>query len=489
MSHLRHADSGTTRGLRAGRALPVAVILLLLAGSPAGAQAQAPQGTKEEARAMVEKAVRWFEQRGRTETLAEISRAGTEKAGAFIDRDLYIFAYDFRGVVLAHGANPRLIGRNLADFQDADGRYLIRGLMDTALKGGGWYYYKWANPITKKIEDKMAYVLKVADDLWIGCGVYGKQVRERAQVRIGVFNFFASKWHDDALRGIRDRLAEEGLTEPRVRFTVEEASGSYLKAEEQVRRLADAHLDLVFTLGTSATVAVTREIDVVPVVFSGVYDPVASRIARSWESSGNNTTGTSTKVPMVTLLERLQELKPAKRLAVLYSPGQTNSETQLKELQGAQANKKIRVVPVPLTRETEVAQVLPEVIHTTDAIYLTGSSVVEATLPLIVEAANREGIPTVTHLRSLVERGALLGLCVTPYRAGRLAGQKAIQILSGTRPSSIPIEAPDGFELVLNRRTAAAGRFRIPSVLVATAHRVDEVRASPPVTAPRSSGH
>jgi signal transduction histidine kinase len=44
-----------------------------------------------------------------------------------------------------------------------------------AKKGSGWYYYKWSNPITKKIDDKMAYVQKLADDLWVGCGVYGKQ--------------------------------------------------------------------------------------------------------------------------------------------------------------------------------------------------------------------------------------------------------------------------------------------------------------------------
>ncbi len=125
---------------------------------------------------MIEKAAGWFKKYGREKTLTEIVRAGTEKKGAFIDRDLYIFAYDFNGVSVAHGANPKLMGKNLIDMQDADGRYLIRGLMDTARKGSGWYYYKWSNPITKKIEDKMAYVLKIDNSLWIGCGVYGKEV-------------------------------------------------------------------------------------------------------------------------------------------------------------------------------------------------------------------------------------------------------------------------------------------------------------------------
>jgi cytochrome c len=153
----------------------LAGMVLLVSAGLVLAEQKAAQGTKEEAKAMIEKAAVWFKKHGTGKTLAEITRAGTEKKGEFIDRDLYIFAYDFKGVVLAHGANPKLIGQNLFDLQDADGRYLIQGLIETAKKGSGWYYYKWSNPITKKIDDKIAYVLKINDNLWIGCGVYGKE--------------------------------------------------------------------------------------------------------------------------------------------------------------------------------------------------------------------------------------------------------------------------------------------------------------------------
>jgi methyl-accepting chemotaxis protein len=156
----------------------LAALFLFVTGSFITAAQKNAQGTKEEAKAMVEKAAEWFKKYGREKTLAEITRAGTEKKGEFIYRDLYIFAYDFDGVVLAHGANPKLIGRNLIDQQDADGRYLIRGLIDTAKKGRGWYYFKWPNPITKKTDDKKAYVLKLDDNLWIGCGVYGKEAEK-----------------------------------------------------------------------------------------------------------------------------------------------------------------------------------------------------------------------------------------------------------------------------------------------------------------------
>jgi len=154
--------------------LALAPLLVVALSTRAPAQTKPAQGSKEEAKAMVEKAAAFYKANGRDKTLAEITRSASDKSGGFSDRDLYIFAYDFSGLVVAHGSNPKLVGKNLFDMQDADGRYLIRGLIETARKGSGWYYYKWSNPITKKIDDKMAYVLKLSDDLWIGCGVYGR---------------------------------------------------------------------------------------------------------------------------------------------------------------------------------------------------------------------------------------------------------------------------------------------------------------------------
>src|SRR5450631_2897189 len=141
----------------------VVIYLLALAGI-----SFAEQGTKAEAKALVEKAAAYIKANGKEKALAEFNNP----KGKFIDRDLYIFAYDFNGVNLALGSNPRMVGKNLLDLQDAGGKPLIRDLIHVANKGGGWYAYKWSNPRTKKIQDKISYVLKIDDSMFIGCGVY-----------------------------------------------------------------------------------------------------------------------------------------------------------------------------------------------------------------------------------------------------------------------------------------------------------------------------
>jgi putative ABC transport system substrate-binding protein len=76
--------------------------------------------------------------------------------------------------------------------------------------------------------------------------------------------------------------------------------------------------------------------------------------------------------------------------------------------------------------------------------------------------ATKAGVVTISHLQDMVDRGVLLGMQVNYYRGGYLAGEKAIRILRGESPSSIPIEPQKEYGLALNLKTLSAGRFRIP---------------------------
>jgi putative ABC transport system substrate-binding protein len=205
-----------------------------------------------------------------------------------------------------------------------------------------------------------------------------------------------------------------------------------------------------------------------------VYDPVEAGVARDWESSGNNTTGMSSRVPIARLMDSLRLFVSVKRLAVLYTPGEKNSETQLKDLQDVQAQSRITVVPVALTTREEIVEILPEIVRTSDAIYVTGSNMVDSQVALIVQVATRSRVVTITHLEDLVEKGVLIGLCADPHELGRRAGEKAVRILKGARPSSIPIEVSGDANVILNRRTAKAGGFELPPLLLKRVTRLVE---------------
>ncbi len=133
-----------------------------------GAAFAADQGTAAEAEAMVKKAAAFLKTNGNDKAYEEITNGKQ-----FKDRDLYIFAYDFAGKNLAHGANPKLVGKDLSGLKDPDGKLIIPPLVEIAkTKGKGWSEsFKFRNPLTEKMEPKIVYVERVGDIL-LGCGIY-----------------------------------------------------------------------------------------------------------------------------------------------------------------------------------------------------------------------------------------------------------------------------------------------------------------------------
>ena len=299
-------------------------------------------------------------------------------------------------------------------------------------------------------------------------------VEAQADRKIGVLLFSGEVRYLEDLKGMQERLREEGFGEKNTTFIIENADANKARAAELVQQFAATKLDLIITLGTSATIPVSREIKDVPIVFSGVYDPIGAGIAKALESSGNNTTGVSSKTPLSKLMETLENFGNIKRLAVLYTTGEKNSELQLKDLQEAQKNYAFKVIPVRLSKIDDVQQLLPEVLRTAEAVFITGSNLVDSQISLITDMAVNAKVVTITHLEDLVEKGVLLGVCQNAYSMGRLAGEKAVMVLKGAQPSSIPIETSKEYDVLLNMRTAKEGKFELSPGLMQTVTRTIE---------------
>ncbi len=146
----------------------LAIGCVLVAG--AGVAAAADMGTKDEAVAMVKKAVGFIKANGAEKAYAEFSNP----KGQFVDRDLYIAVYDMNGKCLAHGANAKMIGRDLLDNKDVDGKEFVKERVEMMKKEpSGWQDYKFRNPTSNQVEPKSMYVERV-NDVIVGCGIYKK---------------------------------------------------------------------------------------------------------------------------------------------------------------------------------------------------------------------------------------------------------------------------------------------------------------------------
>lgn len=148
--------------------LHIVALLAITTVSPAFAVSD--HGTRDEAIAMSERANALFVSGGIDAVVEAVSDpANTD----FHDRDMYVFVLGMDGVMKGHGANAKLVGKNLIKLKDQNGVELIKEMVDAiSASGAGWVDYHWPNPATKKIEAKSSYVLKLNDEYFVGVGIY-----------------------------------------------------------------------------------------------------------------------------------------------------------------------------------------------------------------------------------------------------------------------------------------------------------------------------
>ncbi len=142
-----------------------ACVAAALLATSFSAQADA---TADDATAMVKKGVAFMKSNGKDKGHAEIS----SKESQFKKDDLYLVVYGLDGTVRAHGANEKMIGKNLIELKDIDGKLFVKERVELAQsKGSFWQDYKFTNPTNKKIEPKAMYCEKLEDAVVCG-GIY-----------------------------------------------------------------------------------------------------------------------------------------------------------------------------------------------------------------------------------------------------------------------------------------------------------------------------
>lgn len=146
---------------------PVVFVSMFAIICSASSYAKEEYATKKEAETMVSRTVSALKS-NKARTLEEI----TSKDSKYVDRDLYAVVYDMSGKVLAHGANNKMVGKDLIDLKDPDGKEFVKERVELARsKGKFWQDYKFTDPITRKVLPKEAYCEK-ADELIVCAGVY-----------------------------------------------------------------------------------------------------------------------------------------------------------------------------------------------------------------------------------------------------------------------------------------------------------------------------
>ena len=256
------------------------------------------------------------------------------------------------------------------------------------------------------------------------------------------------------------------------------ASGNQQQLPDLVSELLSLRVDVIVSGTTEAILAVRRADKIVPIVMSTVSDPIGSGLITSLARPGGNTTGLTLLSTDLAAkrLQLLRELVPrAKRLAVLaYWPHQP---TSLLFDENSDAAKKLDI-QIQLHKAGSIDEIENAFeimkLEGADAVIVQQNAAWSSHLKQIADLANRQRLPAIHESSDFPSVGGLVSYGPSRFDVGRRAAFYVDKVLKGAKPSDLPVEQPTKFELVLNRKTAAALDISVPATLLAQADEVIE---------------
>lgn len=298
---------------------------------------------------------------------------------------------------------------------------------------------------------------------------------DSAKLRIGISQFVQAPPLDAAVEGFKQAFADAGYVEGEdVEFDVKNANAEVPTASTIAQTFAQDDLDLVLAVATPSAQAAMQNIADIPVLFTAVTDPVAADIVESDEAPGGNVTGTSDMSPVADQIALIAEIEPdAKKVGIVYSSGEVNSEVQVKLAKEAAAEHGMEIVEQTVTNAGELKQAT-EALGDVDAIWTPSDNIVIAGLGSIIGVAEERGILVIGSDAEHVNGGAVATVGIDYTKLGYQTGEMAIRVLEGEDPATMAVETSNDLELTVNLEAAARLGVTVPEDLVDRAANVVE---------------
>ena len=279
----------------------------------------------------------------------------------------------------------------------------------------------------------------------------------------------------DAVRdGVQASLKEAGFeTGKNLKWQYQSAQGNTGTAAQIARKFIGDKPDAIVAIATPSAQAVVAATKAVPVVFSAVTDPVAAKLVANWEPSKTNVTGVSDLLALDKQLDLVKQVVPnAKRIGMVYNPGEANSVVVVKELQKLLPTMGMTLVEAAAPRSVDVSSAARSLVGKVDVIYTNTDNNVVSAYEALVKVGQDAKIPLVASDTDSVKRGAVAAYGINYRDLGEQTGRMVVRILQGEKPGDIKPEVSTKMELYVNPGAAQKQGVQLSDALIKSAAQV-----------------
>lgn len=252
----------------------------------------------------------------------------------------------------------------------------------------------------------------------------------KAKYKIGIIQIAEHNALDEAKRGFIEGLKELGLDDE-VEFLDKNAQGQFPNAVSIANSFVDEKVDLIYAIATPSAQAVKQAVDgKIPMVFSAVTDPVEAGLIESFEKVGGSITGVSDAAPIKEQLELFKQIDPKiKKIGILYSTSEVNSEIQINQVKKIAPDSGLEVEVVGVSAISEISAAMDVLLSNSDAIYMITDNLVSSSSELVANKALEAKKIIVCAEENLLDAGSLITKSASYFDMGKQCAVMAHKVL------------------------------------------------------------
>lgn len=313
---------------------------------------------------------------------------------------------------------------------------------------------------------KITAAAVVATALLYGCGGSGGGEKKTAdgKKQIAVVQVMQHGSLDAANQGFLAGLKERGYGADKISVDQQNAQGDQSNLKTIASRFKSNRPDLICAISTPAAQAVANEIHDLPIIGCAITDFEMAKLVKSNSRPETNVTGVNDRGPVEKQVDMgLKFLPAAKRLGLIYSSSEVNSQIQADQAKAHAASLGLTVVERTVSSVNDIQQAAESMVGQVDFIYVPTDNVIASSIPTLVKVTDPAKIPVFVGADSMAKDGALGSLSVDFYKSGVQAGHMAADVLDGKiKTQDTAVEDPEVLEVIINKKSAETLGLAIP---------------------------
>jgi putative ABC transport system substrate-binding protein len=266
----------------------------------------------------------------------------------------------------------------------------------------------------------------------------------------------------DAMRkGFMDRLKHADVN---AIYNVHIAQGNQANNIQIANQIKGEKPDLILAITTPSSQVLAQKIKDIPILFTGVTDPVAAGLVKSLQHPGSNISGMTDLSPVKRQVELIEKFIPKlKTIGTIYNAGEENSVVLTKILKDICEKKGIKVEEATIANSSAVYQAAKSLVGKCDAIYIPVDNTVVSGLEALIKVCRRNRLPLFSADTDSVKRGSVAALAIDYYRMGEQTADMAVRILHDkANTADMPVETLKKLQLYVNADAASKMGIEIP---------------------------